>query len=69
MYLEHEVPAQATTRSTIGAQQIGLHQPVTLSALLRINSGESVKICVIGGEIYEDSNNVTHFEGILFADE
>ena len=60
--------AQATTRSTIGAQPIGL-QHVTLSALLQVNTGESVEICVIGGEIYEDSNNVTHFEGILFADE
>ena len=59
--------AQATTRSATGSQSFGL-QPVTLSALLQVNSGESVEICVIGGGIYEDSGNVAHFEGILFVD-
>ena len=58
---------QATTRSATGSQPFAL-QPVTLSALLHVNPGESVEICVIGGEIYEDSGDVTHFEGILFSD-
>ncbi len=58
---------QATTRSATGSEYVAF-QPVTLSAFLYVNSGESVEICVIGGEIHEDTFNVAHFEGILFTD-
>ena len=57
---------KAYTRSASCTEAMG-YQPMNLSALVTLDSGDRVDIGLVGGEIHEFPSYVTQFEGVLFA--
>lgn len=57
---------KASIRTASSTEAMG-YQPVKLSALLSLNSGEKVEISLLGGEIHEFPSYATQFQGFLFA--